>query len=60
MLVIMVRGKGRARKQQSEEVASSRIFSGSGLLGCCHVAMGWSLDRILTFPHFGLIKKEKN
>jgi hypothetical protein len=28
--------------------------------GCCQEVWGWSLDRIATIPHFGLVKKEKN
>ena len=51
--------------------ASSPFDSGSGPLDCCQVTVGrsipgycqvtvgWSLDRMLTFPCFGLIKKRK-
>ena len=30
-----------------------------GLPSYCQIIVGWNLDRILTFPSFGLIKKEK-
>jgi hypothetical protein len=33
---------------------------GWSIPGCCQITVGWSLERTLTLPHFGLIKKEKN
>ena len=33
---------------------------GRGIPGCCQVIVGWSIDRILTFPSVVLINKEKN
>ena len=50
----------RPRGQESEEGVSSPFYSWSGLSGCCQVTVRWSLDRMLTFHSFGLIKKEKN
>ena len=36
------------RPREQGERASSPFYSESGLLGCCQVTVGWSLDRILT------------
>jgi hypothetical protein len=36
------------RQQESEEGASNPFYSRSGLPGYCQVAVGWSLDRMLT------------
>ena len=38
----------RSKRVRREEGPSSPFYSGPGLLGCCQVTVGWSLDRILT------------
>jgi hypothetical protein len=53
------KSKRRARDQESEEGTNSPFHSESAIPGCCKVTVGWSLDRMLTFPYFGLITKGK-
>ena len=65
------RGTGReeegARRQRESKKArrsrggaSSPFYIESGTAGCCQVAVGQqNLDKMLTFPCFGLIKTEK-
>ena len=47
----------RRQDQERAEGASSPFYSESGIPGCCQVTVGQSLEEMLTFLHFGLIKK---
>jgi hypothetical protein len=38
----------RREEQEREEGASSPVYSGLGLPGCCQVTVGWSLNKTLT------------
>jgi hypothetical protein len=63
-------GWGEDREKLGQRVSEKRgrefkegpnIASQAGLPGCCQIAVGQSLEGILTLFHFGLInKKEKN
>jgi hypothetical protein len=62
--------KQESKRTREQGGASSHFYSGPGLPGCCKVTVGrgipggcqatvrWSLYRILTFLHFGLILKK--
>ena len=48
-------GRGYRKARVREEGARNPFYSESGTPGCYQVTVGQSLDRMLTFPHFGLI-----
>jgi hypothetical protein len=64
-------GSKRGKRVRERGGAKQPLYSGPGLPGCCQVTVGrsipgycqepwgWSLDRIPTFRHFGLVKKKK-
>lgn len=49
----------RRQEEEREKGTNNPFYSESGISGCCQVNMGQSLDKMPTFPHFGLVKKEK-
>jgi hypothetical protein len=55
-------GEGNGERRDKEGERTRRAQAAPLILSpapaCCQVTVGWSLERTLAFPHFGLKKRE--